>query len=229
VESAAAHAAAVPAHAAREPATGTPPDAECGPAAARRGRPRSAAVDRAVIDSVLRLIAEGAILSDLTIEGIAREAGVGKATVYRRWAGKDALLLDVLAAVDTPPAVETATGVLRDDLITAVEYIRLRSLAKRESALMRSMVTQMQSNSALWRRYHDTVIAARRRMLMDLLERGIASGEIRPELGADLDLLTDMVVGPVLSRAFLRPEASLPDDLAERVVDMLLDGMRPNR
>ncbi|MFC4035237.1 TetR/AcrR family transcriptional regulator [Streptomyces polygonati] len=203
-----------------------PADGPPGTTAARRGRPRNAAVDRAVIDTVVRLIAEGTTFSDLTIEGIAREAGVGKATVYRRWAGKDALLLDVLAEVDGPPDLKSS-GVLRDDLIAAVEYIRLRSLAKRESALLRTMVAQAQSNPELWRRYHDTVVAARRRMLMDLLERGIEDGEICRRAGADLDLLADMVVGPVLVRATLRPDAPLEPDLAERVVDTLLEGMRP--
>lgn len=196
------------------------------PAAARRGRPRSAAVDRTVIDTVLRLVSEGASISDLSMEGIAREAGVGKASVYRRWPGKDALMIDVLSAIDgTPPG--KSTGVLRDDLITAIEYLRRRSLAKRESKLMRSMLSQAESSPLLWKRYHDTVIAGRRRLLTDLLERGIASGEIRPELGEDLDLLTDMVVGPVLARATLRPDAPLPEHLAELVVDTLLDGMRP--
>ncbi|MYS25330.1 transcriptional regulator, TetR family [Streptomyces sp. DvalAA-14] len=195
-------------------------------AAARRGRPRNAAVDRAVIDTVVRLIAEGTTFSDLTVEGIAREAGVGKATVYRRWTGKDALLLDVLAEVDGPPQLKSS-GVLRDDLIAAVEYIRQRSLAKRESALLRTMVAQAQSNPELWRRYHDTVVAGRRRMLIDLLERGVASGEIAPGAGGDLDLLADMVVGPVLVRATLRPDAPLEPDLAERVVDTLLGGLRP--
>jgi AcrR family transcriptional regulator len=195
-------------------------------AVAPRGRPRNAAVGRTVIDTVLRLISEGASVADLSMEGIAREAGVGKATVYRRWPSKDALLLDVLAAVESP-APDKCTGVLRDDLIAAVEYIRRRSLAKRESALMRTMVTVVESSPALWRRYRDTVVAGRRRMLTELLEHGIATGQIRPELGADLDLLADMVVGPVLARATLRPEAALPDHLAELVIDTLLDGMRP--
>lgn len=195
-------------------------------ATAPRGRPRNAAVDRTVVDAVLRLISEGVSIGDLTMEGIAREAGVGKATLYRRWSGKDALLLDVLAAADAPPPVG-GTGDLRHDLVCAVEFIRRHSLAKRESALLRTMVTQMQSNPALWKRYHDTVIAGRRQMLRDVLERGIAGGQIRPELGTDLELLCDMVAGPVLARATLRPDASLPEDLADRVVDTILDGMRP--
>jgi AcrR family transcriptional regulator len=183
-------------------------------------------VDRTVIETVLRLIGEGASIGDLTMEGIARAAGVGKATVYRRWPGKDALLLDVLTTIDYPTPLP-ASGVLRDDLIQAVDYIRRRSLAKRESALLRTMVTQAQNSPELWKRYHDTVVAGRRRMLVDLLEGGIRTGQIRPELGSDLELLTDMVVGPVLARATLRPDAPLPADLAARVVDTLLLGMRP--
>lgn len=213
------------------PGAGPRPGAGCpgpggGPGAARRGRPRDAGVGTAVTDAVMRLVSEGATLAELTMEGIAREAGVGKATVYRRWPNKDALLLDVIACLDRPTPTAT-TGVLRDDLITAVEYIRQRSLAKRESALTRTMLSQAQSNSALWRRYHDTVVAARRAYLMRLLQRGIDNGEIRADLGDDLDLLTDLVVGPVLARATLRPDAPLPDDLATRVVDTLLTGLRP--
>jgi len=194
--------------------------------AVRRGRPRNAAVDHAVVETVLRLIAEGTTIGDLSMEGIAREAGVGKATVYRRWPGKDALLLDVLAAVDTTPDF-TSSGVLRDDLITAVDFIRRRALAKRESALMRTMIAQVSGNPELWKRYHDNVVAARRRILAGVLRQGIDSGQIRPELGADLELLVDMLVGPVLARATLRPDASLPEDLAEHLVDTLLRGLRP--
>ncbi|MFF6956269.1 TetR/AcrR family transcriptional regulator C-terminal ligand-binding domain-containing protein [Streptomyces sp. NPDC008317] len=195
--------------------------------AARRGRPRSAAVDGAVIETVLRLIAEGTSLSELSIEGIAREAGVGKATVYRRWPGKEALLIDVLATVDSHPLPELPGTSFRDDLIVAVESIRRRGVAKRESALMRTMLTEAQSSPDLWRCYHDTVIATRREALAQLLRRGMADGDIRPELGRDVELLVDFVTGPMLARSTLRPDAELSPDLTERLVDLLLDGMRP--
>ncbi|MEV6010281.1 TetR/AcrR family transcriptional regulator [Streptomyces sp. NPDC051976] len=197
-----------------------------GTTASRRGRPRREAVDRAVVEAVLRLLAEGAGFADLSMEGIAREAGVGKATVYRRWPGKDALLLDVLATLDPQPH-EPATGSLRGDLVAVVDAVRLRSVAKRESVLMRNVLTQIHSNPQLWRRYNDTIVLTRRRAVARILERGIADGEIRPELGDDMELLVDMVVGPVLSRAVLHPDAPLADDLPERVVDTLIDGMRP--
>lgn len=206
-----------------------------GPAAgaAPRGRPRDAAVGRKVVETVLRLIGDGAALADLSIEGIAREAGVGKATVYRRWPGKDALLLDVLAEIDVP-ADRDLNGPLgfrgasfRDDLYVAVESMRRRGLAKRDSAMLRSMLGQMQNNPVLWRKYHDTVIAKRRAALRRVLEHGIAIGAVRPELGSDLDLLVDFVAGTMMTRGAFREGAALDADLSDRVVDLILHGIAP--
>lgn len=194
--------------------------------AAKRGRPRDAAVDRTVVETVLRLLTEGSSFGELSIEGIAREAGVGKATVYRRWPGKDALLLDVLRDVEEP-LPEPVGDSVREDLVSAIEATRLRSLAKYESALMRNMLTQVHSSPELWQRYRDLFILPRRRILAGILERGIAEGQIRAELGDDMELLIDMVAGPVLYRATLSPDALLVDRLARKVVDTFLDGVRP--
>lgn len=195
--------------------------------AAPRGRPRDAAVGHKVVETVLRLIAEGRTFGDLTMEGIAREAGVGKATVYRRWTGKDALLLDVMAAVDNPPPLKPPGASFRDDLVVAMEAIRQRGLAKRDSAMLRNMLTQMQANPELWQRYHDTVIATRRAALARLLEHGMTIGAVRPELGADMELLVDFVTGPMLARTAFRQDAPLDEGLTERVVALILEGIAP--
>jgi AcrR family transcriptional regulator len=211
------------------PAGGTVPgQAGCPEAcAAPRGRPRDAAVGRKVIDTVLRLIAEGRTFADLTMEGVAREAGVGKATVYRRWPGKDALFLDVLAAIDVHGELPDLRGDFRTELLTALESIRRRGLAKRDSAMLRNMLAQMQNSPQLWQAYHDTVIATRRTALTRLLEHGIATGAVRPELGRDLDLLVDFVVGPLLSRTAFRDTAPLDDGICERLADLLMYGLAP--
>ncbi|SEP64653.1 TetR/AcrR family transcriptional regulator [Streptomyces radiopugnans] len=189
-----------------------------------RGRPRSAAADRAIIGAVLRLLERGIGVGALSIEGIAREAGVGKATVYRRWPGKDELLLDVMRALDEPPP-EVRGRSVREDLVEILEGLRRKGLAKRDSALLRTMMSHFHSHPRLWQEYHDTVIRARRETLHAVLRRGVAEGEIRADL--DVELLGELFVGPMLSRALLHEWRELPEGLSEQIVDGVLDGARP--
>ena len=58
------------------------------------GRPRSAKADEAIIEALLDLLADGTPAEAISIESVAAKAGVGKATIYRRWANKEALLVD---------------------------------------------------------------------------------------------------------------------------------------
>ncbi len=172
------------------------------------------------------MLGDGITFAEMSMEGIARAAGVGKATIYRRWLSKEALLFDVLATMEVP-LPEPARRSVREDLVTALGSVRKHNLAKRESTLMRNMQSQIQSSPELWQRYYDTFIVSRRRVLGEILQRGIANGEIRAELGTDLDLLIDMVVGPLLTRTFQRPDDPVEEDLVERLVAVLLEGMGP--
>ncbi|MGW1379146.1 TetR/AcrR family transcriptional regulator [Streptomyces sp. NPDC002446] len=190
----------------------------------RRGRPRSAAADDAIIEAVLRLIEDGVSIGDLSMERIAREAGVGKATVYRRWPGKSALMLDVMRSLDAQsPQLEGDS--VRDDLVRLLEFLRRRGLAKRSSALMRTVVSHVQAQPELWAEYHDTVVRARHEALLGVLRRGVANGEIRTD--RDLETIADLFVGPMLARAILHEWKELPEGLAEDIVDMVLEGVRP--
>lgn len=191
----------------------------------QRGRPRSAAVDSAVIETVLRLLEEGVTIAELSMERIAREAGVGKATVYRRWDNKEALMLDVLRSLDVIRTPELPGTSVRDDLVQLLQFMRRRVLAKRSSALLRVVMAQVQAHPRLWQEYHDTVVAARREACYQVLRRGMAEGEIRPDL--DLELFLDLMVGPMLTRSILHEWRELPEELPGQIVDTLLRGARP--
>lgn len=110
----------------------------------RRGRPRSEAAERSIIEAVVTLLEEGLPLCELSVDRIARTAGVGKATVYRRWAGKEALFVDVVRSIEPvdPPLPGTS---VRDDLVAMVETVRRRGLDKGASALLHNVFAQMQS------------------------------------------------------------------------------------
>lgn len=189
-----------------------------------RGRPRSEAVERAIIEGVMKLLEEGVPLAELSIERVARTAGVGKATIYRRWSGKEELFVDVVRAAEPsdPPLLGTS---MRDDLVVLLEQMRRRGLAKRSSAILHSVHAQMKSSPKIWAAYHAIVVEPRRRLGLEVLRRGQENGELRTDV--DLELLSDLFVGPLLVRSVLHPDADLPEGLAEQVVDTLLEGLRP--
>ena len=189
-----------------------------------RGRPRSEAVERSIIEGVMRLLEEGVPLSELSIERVARTAGVGKATIYRRWSGKEELFVDVLRAAE-PPDPELPGTSMRDDLVVLLEAARRRGLLTRPSAILHNVIAQMKSSPKIWQAYHADIVAPRRRTLAEVLRRGQDNGELRADV--DIDLAGDLVFGPMLVRTVMRPDAELPEDLAEKIVDTMLEGLRP--
>ena len=194
------------------------------PAAPARGRPRSEGIERAVIEGVMKLLEDGVPLAELSIERIARTAGVGKATIYRRWSGKEELFVDVVRCAE-PPAAQLPGTSMRDDLVALLEQLRQRGLLARSSAILHNVHAQMKSSPKIWAAYHTTVVAPRRELQIEILRRGQAAGELRADL--DIELLNDMFVGPMLFRTLMRPDAELPDGLSEQIVDTLLEGLRP--
>ncbi|MER7177243.1 TetR/AcrR family transcriptional regulator [Streptomyces mesophilus] len=188
-----------------------------------RGRPRSEAVERAIIEGVMSLLEEGVSLGDMSIERIARTAGVGKATIYRRWKGKEELFVEVMRVVDAPDQ-ELPGESVRDDLVVILEGIRHRGLAKRSSALLQSLLAQAKNYPQLWDLYHAEIVATRRARLTQVLKRGIESGELRGDV--DLSLMADLFTGPLLTRTILSHDAPLPDGLSETVVDTVIEGLR---
>ncbi|WP_089101266.1 TetR/AcrR family transcriptional regulator [Streptomyces hyaluromycini] len=189
-----------------------------------RGRPRSEAVEIAILEGVMKLLEEGVPLAELSIERIARTAGVGKATIYRRWNGKEELFVDVMRAAE-PPDPELPGTSMRDDLIVLLEALRQRGLVNRSSAILHNVYAQMKSSPRIWDAYHANVINPRRELGKEVLRRGQRNGELRADV--DLELANDMFTGPMLLRAILRPEAELPEGLAEQMVDTVLAGLGP--
>ncbi|MGC0403861.1 AcrR family transcriptional regulator [Streptomyces sp. SAI-126] len=189
-----------------------------------RGRPRSEAVERSIIEAVIKLLEDGVPLAELSIERIARTAGVGKATIYRRWNGKEELFVDVVRTAE-PPDPELPGTSMRDDLVALLEQLRQRGLMTRSSALLHSVFAQMKSSPRVWDAYHAIVVAPRRRKQVAILRRGQANGELRTDI--DVELVNDLFVGPMLLRTIMQPDAALPEGLSEQIVDTVLEGLRP--
>ncbi|MEU8701540.1 TetR/AcrR family transcriptional regulator [Streptomyces sp. NPDC048680] len=190
----------------------------------RRGRPRSAAAERAILDAVVELLEAGEPLAGLSIERIARTAGVGKATIYRRWTDKEELFVDVLRDIEPPePEVSGTRGI--GDLRVLLESMRRRGLAQRSSVLLHNVFAQMKSHPRLWSEYQCTVIAPRRVAMLAAVRRAVDAGELRDD--TDVELMDDLFLGPMLVRTIHRPDAPLPEDLADRIIQLLVEGVGP--
>lgn len=188
-----------------------------------RGRPRSEAVEQAITEGVMKLIEEGVPLADLSIERIARTAGVGKATIYRRWPGKEDLLLDAIGALHSP-LPELAGRSVREDLVTVLNALRDSVADPRRAREFALLLGEGAKYPRLMARYVQTMLEPRREVIRSVLRRGVATGELRAS--TDIEAALFMLTGAVLARGKYDP-GSMPPGYVERVVDELLSGLAP--
>jgi AcrR family transcriptional regulator len=189
------------------------------------GRQRDPHTDVALIDAVLDLVSEGASLSGLSLVTIANRAGVSRNSLYRRWKTKDALYLDVLDSINRPlPDYSGPTAF--DDVANHLATLAERTVDRRASRMQRALLAEVEAFPDLQRRYFEEVVAPRREAMYRALRRGIASGEIRPDI--DVVFVTEVLVGPILARM----ATGLIDDLdpvetSRRITQLVFDGVRP--
>lgn len=184
------------------------------------GRPRSARVDRAILEAVLALLAEGSTVEALSIEAVAARAGVGKATIYRRWPGKEALLVEAIRSVKGPLPQPTGTSV-RTDL---VRLLRLRPEPDERVARIMSCLVPQVHRSPERHRLYQGLVEPRRELMRDVLRRGVRTGELRADL--DVEVVVTLLTAPVLIQRMLRWHPDLDEEtLPERVVDTVLAGL----
>ena len=183
------------------------------------GRPRSEEAHRAILAATLALLVEGGY-SALTVEGIAQRAGVGKATIYRRWPSKLPLVIEAFGAL---PAFEEAdTGDLESDLDHILRsYVRVYNTTPL-GAVVPSLAGELPHNPELMELFAP-VVKERRRPLVLALKRAMERGEIPRD--TDLDLAADLVVGPMTVRVFFTP-GKLSPKLVPPMIALALDGLR---
>jgi AcrR family transcriptional regulator len=189
------------------------------------GRPRSARVDEAIIEAVLDLFADGTSPDAMSIEAVAARAGVGKATIYRRWPNKEALIVDAVVSIKggVPPIRGES---VRDDLVTLLERVGPHT-DSRSTEVMSGLLSELKRSPTMHGCYQ-SVIEPRRQAIRDVLRRGTRTGELRADL--DIELALNLLSGPVLLQSMLSWNPALDStDLAARVVDAVLAGIAGQR
>ncbi|MCT9821248.1 TetR/AcrR family transcriptional regulator [Microbacterium sp. W1N] len=164
-----------------------------------RGAVRSEAARMAILAATASQLAERG-WDQLTIEGIAAAAGVGKPTIYRWWPSKSALVAEaLLEGLLTPFEPEPVdTGDLRHDLIAWLEPVL--ALAPEETALTRYMIAAAAEDAVIGRRL-DAALPGQR-MLTEWLVRARERGALPPH--TDIDAAVDALVGVVVIRVLRR-------------------------
>ena len=178
------------------------------------GRPRSDAAHRAILDAArAELIAHG--FTRFRLEHVAARAGVGKATIYRRWPSKEPLAQELLAELAAPHIAVEDVGDTRAELRACAAHA-LHAIRDTEfGPVIRALLSQIAVNPTLGDPFRATVVRARREEIVRVVARGIARGDLRSD--ADVDIATELLVGPVYFRLMFG--GSLADDFAERIGD----------
>jgi AcrR family transcriptional regulator len=179
-------------------------------AALPRGRPRSEAARQAVLDAALRLCARDGY-AQLTMKGIADEAGVGRQTVYRWWPTKADVLLEALADIAERelPRFHRTGDALRD-VHSALRLVF--SLLPVTGKPLSGLMADAQHDPELSARLQERLLGPRRELVEKILEDGIAAGQLRRNV--EPKLVSDLLFGTMWYR-LLGGHAPVDDRLAD--------------
>ncbi|MFH8224576.1 TetR/AcrR family transcriptional regulator [Streptomyces sp. NPDC018057] len=183
----------------------------------RSGNRRDEAARLAVLHAADDLLVEHGF-GALTMEAIARRAGVAKQTIYRWWPSKTDILLDTLIEDSEKrlpvPAEETTAGTVRDYLRGYAHFLT----GDTAGAVLLALLAQAQHDPATATAFQERYLDPRRARERDMLARGIATGALAPRLGPEAAL--DALIGPLVYRALTGAE--VPHDLVDTLVDAVL-------
>ncbi|MFZ0771606.1 MAG: TetR/AcrR family transcriptional regulator [Candidatus Sulfotelmatobacter sp.] len=187
------------------------------------GRPRSEQARLSILRSTLKLLAKKGF-SDLTIEAVAAHAGVGKATVYRWWPDKAALIADAFAGSTTRKLHFPDTGSLRTDMSQQMRQL-VKIFRSKRGRIVSAMLGAGQADSSLIAAFRERFLKPRRQEAYATLRRGIQRGELRKNV--DMDLLLDSLYGPIYMRFLIRHDRLTPD-FVEALCELTLGEAHPS-
>lgn len=188
---------------------------EKGPA----GRPRCPVTHQNILKAACELVDEVGF-ANLTIEGIAARACVGKTTIYRRWPNKASIVMDAIFEEISPKIPFPDTGDAREDLRR-----QMRALVKALNGPMGRKIALLLANSQLDEEmaeaFRSRWIDARRAEAKEVIKRGVERGELRKDV--DAEVMVDALYGPIYFR-LLGGHAPLTLKYADALVNLVMSG-----
>lgn len=164
-------------------------------------RPRSPEAHEKVVNAALALFGERGI-DATSMDAIARASGVSKATIYKHWADKEALLMEVMLHVNglvgEPETENVDTGDLAGNLARVLSRKPPGEFEEARRRMMPSLIAYSAVHREFGQAWRHRVMEPPRKRLKRILERAIERGLLEPDL--DMDLAMALLLGPLLYR-----------------------------
>jgi len=185
-----------------------PPSPDDPPVRRGRGRPRDPATDARITDAAAELLLVRGF-DKMTVDDVAARAGVGKATVYRRWPSKDDLAVAAMATLFASELPEPDTGSIEGDLRESYRSVLTFVNSPQGAAFVRMSVAESVRDERIAALYREST-QKREGETQRTFERAIARGEVRPDL--DIDAAVQWLGGLITTRTITgRPMPTLDD------------------
>ena len=192
------------------------------PAATRTpGRPRSEASRNAILDATRRMALHTSV-RDLSIEAIAKKAGVGKTTIYRWWPNKVAVVIEAFADQMDMISAAGSHETPSETLLRQMDRL-IRQLRSRTGKIIADLMAEAQSDAKVMAQFNEFYMNARRQMIYDIIFAGQKSGEFTETMNTDM--VVDLVLGPVFFR-LMGGEGALDDHFTSRYPDIMMAAIR---
>jgi len=184
------------------------------------GRPRSEETRKSILSAAYELLLEKGF-QNVTVDGIAEKSGVSKATIYKWWPNKAAVVLDGFFEESEEVLQIPDTGTVRKDL-----FIQAKNLAafltSPKGKVITELIAEGQFDQNIAEEYRRRYFSPRRLISQKIFDRGIQRGELREDL--DIGLSIDLIFAPIFYRLLITGE-SLEIDYIEKMIEYAFWGL----
>jgi AcrR family transcriptional regulator len=177
----------------------------------KRGRPRDPGANRRILDAA-RAVAGELGVHGASMSAIADRSGVGKPTIYLRWANRREVIVAAIADLraDVP---QVAGQNVREELTQALQDDRSLLVAGPESRFLRSALFESAEDIEIARELGDSILGPRRQRIVEILEKGIDDGELRRDI--DPGTVADLLIAPLVRGMVLGGEGASPESVEQ--------------
>lgn len=187
----------------------------------KRGRPRNVEAQKSILSASYELLLEHGFQA-VTVDKIADRAQVSKATIYKWWPNKAAVVMDGFLHAATARLPVPDTGKTFDDILIHATNLAM-FLISREGTVITELLGEGQFDAGLAEAYRARFFRPRRLEARGLLEKGIQRGELKNDL--DVGVCIDLIYGPIFYRLLVTGDP-LDESYVKQLVTSAFEGIR---